>query len=74
MLIFTKYTLSVSLGKFTTIFSNRFTKLSFNIVSCSNIRLLYALRLTDVVYYIVCITYVVRPLSLIKSVFPKSGI
>ena len=71
MLSFTKYTLSVSIGKCRTIVSNRFTRLSFNIVRCSNSRLLSALRPTDVDYYTVCLAYIVRPLSLIKSIFPK---
>ena len=71
MLSFTQYTQSVSLGKCSTIVSNRFTILSFNIVRCSNSRLPSALGPTDVDSYIVCLAYVVRLLSLIKSVFPK---
>ena len=71
MLSFTKYTLSVSLGKCSTIVFNRFTRLSFNIVRCSSSRLPLALRPTDVDSYIVCLEYVVRPLSLIKSILPK---
>ena len=38
---------------------------------CSNSRLQSALGPTDVDSYIVCLAYVVRPLSLIKSVLPK---
>ena len=71
VLRFTKYTLSVSLGKCSTIVSNRFTRLSFNIVRCSYRRLPSAIRPTDVDSYIFCLAYVVRPLSLIKLVFPK---
>ena len=71
MLSFTLYTQSVSLGKCSTIVSNRFTTLSFNIVRCSNIHLSLVLRPTDVDYYVVCLAYVVRQLSLIKSVLPK---
>ena len=72
MLSFTQYTQSVSLGKWRTVFSNRFTRLSFNIVRCSNIRLPSALRPTDVDSYMVCLAYLVYQLSLIKSV-AKSG-
>ena len=64
-------TQSVSLGKCGTVASNRFTRLSFNIVRCYNIRLPSALGQTDVDSYIVCLEYVVRLLSLIKSVLPK---
>ena len=71
LLSFTQYTQSVSLGKCSTIVSNRFTRLSFNIVRCSNSRLPSALGPTDVDSYIVCLAYVVRLFSLIKSVFPK---
>ena len=55
LLRFTQYTWSVSLGKCSTIVSNRFTRLSFNIARCSNIRLLSALGPTDVDSYIVCL-------------------
>ena len=72
MLSFTQYTQSVSLGKCSTISFNRFTKLSFNIVRCSNSRLSSALRPTDVDSYKVCMAYVVRPLSLIKLVLTKA--
>ena len=71
MLSFTQYTQSVLHGNCRTIVSNRFTRLSFNIVRCSNIRLPSALGLTDVESYVVCLAYVVRHLSLIKLVFPK---
>ena len=71
MLSFTQYTQSVSLGKCSTIVSNRFTRLSLNVVRCSNIRLPSALRPTDVYSYIVCLAYILHPLSLIKSVLPK---
>ena len=71
ILSFTQYTQYVSLGKCTTIVSNRFTRLSFNIVMCSNSCLPSALRPTDVNYYVVCLAYVVRQLSLIKSFFQR---
>ena len=71
MLSFTKYTQSVSFGKCSTIVSNSFNILSFNILRCSNIRLPSELRPTDVGSYIVSLAYIVRPLSLTKSVFPK---
>ena len=71
MLSFTQYNQSVSLGKCCTIVSNRFTRLYFNIVRCSNIRLPSALGPTDVDSYIVCLAYVVHLLSLIKLGFPK---
>ena len=71
VLSFTQYTQSVSLGKCSTIVSNRFTRLSFNIMRFSNSRLPLALRPTDVDSYVVCLAYVVRQLSLIKSVLPK---
>ena len=69
--IFTQYTQSVSLGKCSTIVSNRFTRLSFNIVRCSNSGLLSELGPMDVGSYKVCLAYVVRLLSLIKLVLPK---
>ena len=71
MLILTQYNQYVSLGKCSTIVSNRFTILSFNIKRCSNSRLPSALRPTDVDSYVVYLAYVVRQLFLIKSVFPK---
>ena len=71
LLSFTKYTMSISLGKCSTIVSNRITRLSFNIVRCSSSRLRSALRPTDVDSFIVCLAYVVRLLSLIKSILPK---
>ena len=71
MLSFTQYTQSVSPVKCSTIVSNRFTILSFNTVRFSNTRIPSSLRPEDVYYYIVCLAYVIRPLSLIKSVFPK---
>ena len=74
LLSFTKYTLSVSLGKCSTIVSNRFTRLSFNIVRCSNSRLPSALWSTDVGSYIVCLTYVILPSSVSKSVLPQCSI
>ena len=71
VLSFTQYNQSVSLGKCSTIVSNRFTRLSFNIVRCSNCRLPSALRPTDVDSYVVCLEYVVLQLSSIKSDFPR---
>ena len=71
VLSFKKYTQSASLGKCSTIVSNRFTRLSFNIMRCSNSRLPSELGPTDVDSYVVCLAYVVRQLSLIKSVLPK---
>ena len=71
VLSFTQYTQPVLLGKCSNVVSNRFTRLTFNIVRCSNIRLPSALRPTDVDSYVVCLAYVVCQLSLIKSVFPK---
>ena len=71
VLSFKQYTQYVSLGKCSTILSNMFTRLSFNIVRCSNIRLPSVLRPMDVDSYVVCLAYVVRQLSLIKSVLPK---
>ena len=55
LLSFTQYTQSISLGKCSTIVFNRFTRLSFNIVRCSNIRLPSALVPADVDSYIVCL-------------------
>ena len=55
MLSFTQYTQSVSLGKCSTIVSNRFTRLSFNIVRFSNSRLPLALGPRDVDPCIVCL-------------------
>ena len=66
LLSFTQYTQSVSLGKCITIVSNRFTRLSFNIVRLSNSRLPLVLRPMDVDSYVVCLAYLVRQLSLIK--------
>ena len=71
LLSFTQYTQFVSLGKCSTIVSNRFTRLSFIILRCSNSRLPSALRPRDVDSYVVCLAYVVRKLSLIKMVLPK---
>ena len=68
---FTQYTQYVSLGKCSTIFSNRFNILTFNIVKFSNSRLSLSLRPTDVDSYVVCLAYLVRQLSLIKSVLQK---
>ena len=71
MLSFTQCTQSVSLGKCSTIVSNRSNRLNFNIERCSNICLPLALIPTDVDYYVFFLAYVVRQLSFVKSVFPK---
>ena len=71
MLSFTQYTQYVSLVKCSTIVSNRFTRLSFNIMRGSNSRLLSALRPRGGYSYAVSLSYVVRQLSLFKSDFPK---
>ena len=71
MLSFTQYTQSVSLGKCSTIVSNRFIILPFNIMRGSNIRLPSALRPTGGGSDVVCMAYAVRQLSLFKSDFPK---
>ena len=71
ILSFTQYTQSVPLGKCSTIVSNMFNRLSFNIVRCSNSRPPSALGPTDVYSYVVCLAYVVHLLSLFKSVLPK---
>ena len=71
VLSFTQYTQSISLGKCSTIVSNRFTRLSFIIMRGSNIRLPSALRPTGGYSYVVCLAYVVRQLSSIKSDLPK---
>ena len=73
MLSFTQYTQSVSLGKCSTIVSSRFTRLFFNILRRSNSRPPSALGPTCVDSYVVCLAYVVRHLSLIRSVQNKSG-
>ena len=71
MLSFTQYTQSVSLGKCSTIASNRFNRLSLNIMRGSNSCLPSALRPTGGDSYVVYMAYVVRQLSLFKSDFPK---
>ena len=71
VLSFTKYTQSVSLGKCSTIVSNRFTILLLNIMRGSNSRLLMEIRPTGVDSYVVCLAYTVRQLSLFKSDLPK---
>ena len=55
VLSFTQYTQSVALGNCSPIVSNRFTRLSFNIVRCSNSRLPSALGPTVVDSYMVCL-------------------
>ena len=73
VLSFTQYTQSVLLGKFSTIVYNRFTRLSFNIVRYSNIRLPSELRPTDADSYVVYLAYVVRQLYLIKTIVKQSS-
>ena len=71
MLSFTQYNQYVTLVKCSTIVSNRFTRLSFNIMRGSNRRLPSALRPTGGDSYVVCLSYVVRQLSSIKLDLPE---